>query len=462
MSLMQMSTSGAVLILVIILVRALFVHRLPKKTFTTLWTIALLRLLIPVSVPSTLSVYSWLFRNSSARGPIPGSPIYTLLPVLSSEEEQLFASNTLISSERMGILWLIGVFLFALYFGCLMIYSLRKFHASVQLENCFTVQWIQDHKIHRLLKIQQSSEVKSPLTYGVIQPVILLPSKTCWNDTESLALILEHEYVHIVRYDSVRKVFMIAAVCIHWFNPFVWIMFFTFNRDIELSCDEEVLHRIGLDARSQYARMLINAEEKQSYSAKISNHFCSSSLEERIIAIMKSGSLRHSSRLISIVLVLAVCVCFATSSKVSAIMDVPDYGIDYAVDWVWPVKSKEITLTFGEHRHPITGEAYYSDHVTIKGTKGESVRSAICGTVTATGYDTEYGYYVVVTGANQIRTFYGYLQAVMVNEGSVVGAGELIGIVGSTGTSTGVCLAFAVFVKDEAVDPLDYYEPNCQ
>lgn len=465
MSLIQMSISGAVLILVIILVRILFIHSLSKETFTILWTIVLCRLLIPVSIPSALSIYSWLLRNNSSREFITGTSIHALLPVLSGAEQPNFPSDTVLSNGKLNILWMIGVIIFALYFVCLLIYSLRKFHASVQLEDCFTAQWLQNHKIYRPLKIRQSSEVKSPLTYGVVQPVILLPSETCWNDAESFALILEHEYVHIVRYDSVRKFFMIVAVCIHWFNPFVWIMYFIFNRDIELSCDEEVLRRVGFDARSKYARMLIDAEEKRSYFAKISNHFSSGSLDERIIAIMKSGTLRHSSRIVSIVLVLAVCVCFATSAKVSAIVDVPDYGSNYAdtvTDWVWPVKSKQITLPFGEHRHPITGEAYYSDHVTIKGTKGEKVLSAISGTVTATGYDTVYGYYVVVSGANQIRTFYGYLEDVMVDEGNVVSIGEMIGVVGSSGTATGVCLAFAVFVEEMAVDPLDYYQPNRQ
>ena len=60
MSLVQMSLSAALMIVAIIILRALTIERFPKKTFLVLWWIALLRLLIPFSIPSVMSIYSWI------------------------------------------------------------------------------------------------------------------------------------------------------------------------------------------------------------------------------------------------------------------------------------------------------------------------------------------------------------------------------------------------------------------
>lgn len=59
MSLLQMSISAAILIIVITVLRVLFIHKLPKKTFLVFWGIAIFRLLVPISIPSILSIYSW-------------------------------------------------------------------------------------------------------------------------------------------------------------------------------------------------------------------------------------------------------------------------------------------------------------------------------------------------------------------------------------------------------------------
>ena len=123
--------------------------------------------------------------------------------------------------------------------------------------------------------------------------------------------------------------------------------------------------------------------------------------------------------------------------------------------WVWPTESKEITMTFGEHTHPITGAVHNYDHIYIKGAEGDSVLAAIDGIVTETGYDREYGYYIVVSG-NGINTVYGQLKEILVESGAEVTAGTKIGTVGCTGNVVGNCLSFAVFEGKTAVDPADY------
>ena len=105
-----------------------------------------------------------------------------------------------------------------------------------------------------------AGRISSPLTFGVLRPVILVPKKTDWTDETALRYVLEHEFVHIQRFDVLSKLRLIAAGCVHWFNPLVWVMYVLANRDLELSCDETVLRRFGGDIRAAYARVLIRME----------------------------------------------------------------------------------------------------------------------------------------------------------------------------------------------------------
>ena len=105
-----------------------------------------------------------------------------------------------------------------------------------------------------------AGRISSPLTFGVLRPVILVPKKTDWTDETALRYVLEHEFVHIQRFDVLSKLLLIAAVCVHRFNLLVWVMYVLANRDLELSCDETVLRRFGGDVRAAYARVLIRME----------------------------------------------------------------------------------------------------------------------------------------------------------------------------------------------------------
>ena len=79
----------------------------------------------------------------------------------------------------------------------------------------------------------------------------------------ALRYVLEHEFVHIRRFDALWKLLLLAAACAHWFNPLVWVMYVLANRDLELSCDETVVRRFG-GARASYARVLIGMEAEKS------------------------------------------------------------------------------------------------------------------------------------------------------------------------------------------------------
>lgn len=264
MKLLQMSLAGGVMILVITVIRALAIERLPKKTFLALWAAALARLLAPVSLPSALSIYSLLARRAPAAAEWTAVPALPDLPAetgaAAAAAAQQTASAPAAQPPVRTIVWAVGAAVCAVVFAAAYGRCCREFRASFPVESEVTRRWLQSHPLRRTVAIRQSGRISSPLTFGVLRPVILVPKKTDWTDETALRYVLEHEFVHIQRFDVLSKLLLIAAVCVHRFNPLVWVMYVLANRDLELSCDETVLRRFGGDVRAAYARVLIRME----------------------------------------------------------------------------------------------------------------------------------------------------------------------------------------------------------
>ena len=311
MSFIEMSLAGAAMILVIALIRALAINRVPKRTFPVLWGAALMRLLIPFYLPSGLSVYSVLARSAPPAAAYIMHASAAAIPAASLQA----ASAPRQGPSALCAVWVCGLILCTAAFAAAYIKCCREFRMSLPVENDFVRRWLHAHPLRRPLSVRQSGIVSSPLTFGVLRPVILMPKRTDWTDEAALQFVLEHEYVHICRFDAAFKLLLAAAVCAHWFNPAVWLMYVLANRDIELACDEAVIRRFGRGARASYARVLIGMEEARSGLAPLCSHFGKNAIEERITAIMKTGKSTAASLVLAAVLVAGTAAFFATSAK---------------------------------------------------------------------------------------------------------------------------------------------------
>lgn len=423
MSVMAMSISGAVLILVILAVRDGLKDRLPKRTFAVLWTVALVRLLIPFSVPSSWSAYTLLQNavpetgqmhdltnlisgnvpvgeNASGSaaasqasgtggaedigkrsetgaagntGELPGAVGDREIGERSAQGAgqqgeglglQAALENGLSGSSGQGLqseieigsqpdplsnpqsagqtdsftfsgdvsegaflpmerlaeilpvlkaIWAAGVLLCAMAFAWIYFRCCREFRMSLPFKDRFLESWRGSHPLWRKLSIRQSDQILSPLSYGVWHPVILLPKSTKCGDRFQLRYVLEHEYVHIRYFDAAVKLLMAAALCMHWFNPCVYLMYIFFNRDLELACDEAVVRRFGEEEKSAYAMALIEMEEEKSGLLPLGNSFSKNAIEERIGAIMKMKKMPPFVHGLSAALVCGIILLFATS-----------------------------------------------------------------------------------------------------------------------------------------------------
>ena len=316
MSLFQMSVAGGVLILFIVVIRALAIHRLPKTTFLALWMIAALRLLLPLSIPMPFKIHIDLDVFSDVVQKLPSGNIGFPIP---GESRHAYDTGAVVSSpaaERISIfviLWLVGVLLLALYFSISYLRSMRKFRMSVPDNTPYIREWLNAHQIVRPIEVRSSDLISSPLTYGILHPVILLPKKLDRNDQAALKYVLTHEYVHIRRFDAITKILFAAVLCIHWFNPFVWVMYVLANRDMELSCDAWVIRMMGEKNRSSYALMLIKMEERRNGMSALYSHFGKNAISERIEAIMKFKKTSILACTLALALIAGATTAFAAA-----------------------------------------------------------------------------------------------------------------------------------------------------
>lgn len=323
MSLLERSVTGGMWILCAMAVRALFLHRLPKLTFVALWNAIVLRLLLPVSLPSPVSIYSLLGWSETYETP-KGAEMAKFLPAFASTQTVPAAgAGTGVSPAR--ALWLAGVLLFATYFVFSYMRSGRVFRQSLPCEVPFVLHWMEAHRIFRPIQVRVSDRISSPLTYGVLRPVILLPKKMDWRDEPALRYTLTHEFVHIRRFDALTKLFYAAALCAHWFHPLVWAMAVLATRDMELSCDARVVALLGKEERSAYALTLIGMEERKQGGFSLCAHFSKNAIEERIEAIMKFKKTSVLSVVLALLVVAGSTVAFATNTPASAQQN-PDAG----------------------------------------------------------------------------------------------------------------------------------------
>lgn len=275
-SFLQMSWMGSCMILFILLIRLLFIQKLPKPLFLILWEMTALRLLLPISIslPLPFSIFTDL-SFGVVHNAVKVQSNRTAAPVISD------------GGSIVTVLWGIGASTLILWFVLSYVHSIRRFRESLPCKNEIVSDWAKRQNGWRSFEIRESDQIISPLTYGIIKPVILLPKKLVQSETTSLTTVLLHEYIHIQRFDSVAKWFFAGALCIHWWNPIVWAFYLFANRDMELSCDSAVIRQLGVEQRSTYALALIRYKETQVQHATLHIYFSKDAITERIESIMK-------------------------------------------------------------------------------------------------------------------------------------------------------------------------------
>lgn len=315
MSLLQMSLSAACIIAAGCAVRALALNKLPARVFQLFWLVAAARLLVPFSFPSMLSVFNLLEQTPAAQGVsiLPAAvPQAVPAAITGGADGAQIPAAPAAGLPPLLTLWLVGMAALAAYFIIANARAIRGFGASLPLENTWVEGWLEENNIRRHVRVRTSDRIRTPLTYGVVRPVILLPASAARMDPAQLRYILTHELLHIKRFDIIKKLVLTACLCVHWFNPMVWVMYVLAGRDIELACDEGVLRIVGQQENAGYAMALIRMQERRG-GAAWANSFSRYAIKERITSIMKFKKLSILAMVVVLALVVGVTTAFASS-----------------------------------------------------------------------------------------------------------------------------------------------------
>ena len=326
MPLYTMSLYGGVLILVVLVLRAFLKKHLPKALMPVLWAVVLVRLLVPFSVSGPLSfpaspavhygsqysvqstvsgdlsMHSKTIHYNTVRGNAamaPSAEAWSQIQAdgqLSAEyDEKMTALNRRMLS--LGLIWGGGTALAALVLLARRRACTKKLRDSLPVEeNAAIHALLQENKMAHI-RVLTNDAIASPLVCGIIHPRIYLPTGMDFANTRLLRDVLTHECTHIRRGDNLLKLVMLAALCLHWFNPLVWGMARWLSADIESACDESTLHRLSAvdpSARRHYASSLLGMAVAGGRPSLLYSAFSKTEVERRVRGVLrykKAGTL---------------------------------------------------------------------------------------------------------------------------------------------------------------------------
>ena len=300
MTLLQMSLSGALMILVIAGFRFLLQQRIHRNVWLFLWIAAALRLLIPFSLPAATSIYNLPVFHAEPTIPQGAAPVENLSAA---------AASPVHSIDLLTLIWLIGAALTLLIVLSNHIYHLRHYRFSLPCDAPLP-------PMPKRVRVRTLENLDAPLTYGIFKPTILLPSSFPLEDTQRLGHVLQHELSHIRNWDILTKLVLITAAAVHWFNPFVWLMVFLASQDMEMRSDAQAIAMMDHD-RIAYAKSLIAAEEDRLYSI-LQAGFSQNATKRRILALSKDRAVPVLSGVVFVVAFLLLGAVFMTGQAEAA------------------------------------------------------------------------------------------------------------------------------------------------
>lgn len=298
---LKMSYNGSIVIVFILLIR-LFLKKVPKSYSYALWSVVLFRLLSPFSIESAFSLLP------IKENPIPSTMTMTTVdtgsrilndsinPLLTQANEVASTNPIQIYMYIASIVWIIGVVMLLLH-SIFSFYYLKK-----KLENA----------IYYKDNIYYSDNIETAFVLGIIKPTIYLPS---FLDEKEQGHILVHEQMHIKRFDPLIKALSFFTVCIHWFNPLVWFAFFESSNDMEMSCDEMVIKRLGNDTKKAYSSSLLRFVQTKRMFHQTPLAFNEGNTKKRIINILQFKTMKTWISGLLVIVILGVIVSFSFNKK---------------------------------------------------------------------------------------------------------------------------------------------------
>jgi len=349
-SVVNMSITASFAIIAIMLIRFL-IRKQPKIISYVLWSVVLFRLLCPWSLSSRVSVYNSL---PVAETTINGQIVYSI-PEISDEEppvvQDITVNNEITNNTSdytnndnlivhynitpdytviFSGIWFSGI-TFLIVKNIISLYEVKSilFFSKKEHDNIYT-----------------NDKINTAFVFGVINPGIYLPENL---KDEQKKYIIRHETVHIKRKDYIFKLIGFVAVCLHWFNPLVWLAFRLAEKDMEMACDEAVIKNMNIREKTDYSQTLLMLSSGITFSPSVSIAFSENNIKERINNILNYKNKNKKYIIIASAILLAVMGIFAVNPITEQISvdesvinsdDSTVYHIVQAGETVWEIAEK--------------------------------------------------------------------------------------------------------------------------
>ena len=334
--LLSLSVSGALLLLLILGLKPLYKNKFSKRWQYYIWIVVALRFLLPFT-PDTTIIGSLFekFDTTAITNEIPTNPNVPVPADTGNSKAEPIQTNREITTAAMREPVDKYVCLFFIWSALALVLFVRKvtvYQGFIQYIKAGNKE-VSDIKILNLLsdceeklKIKTRVELScnpllaSPMLIGFFRPRIILPAHE-WEDKE-LSYIFVHELIHYKQRDMFYKWLIQIVVCVHWFNPFVYLLEKEVNKSCELSCDEKVISVLDDTARREYGDILISFLKSnnlyKSSLASVTLTEGAEQLKERLGAIMKFRKKSKVIIAITTIFTVAACVCFFVTGAYAA------------------------------------------------------------------------------------------------------------------------------------------------
>lgn len=301
LTILKLSITASLVAVVVMLLRV-GMKKAPKWISVALWAFVGARLIFPFALQSPFSLIPSIdtvtTNHSQTSGTIQvhsdiGLVNYAVNEHIAPTENTASAIGYL---DVISALWLAGIIAFLLYGIISYLFVYRKVRTAIPLKD----------------NIYQSENILSPFVIGFFKPRIIVPFNL---DEETLHNVIMHENAHLKRKDHIVKPFAYLLVCIHWFNPIIWLSYILLCRDIEVACDEKVIKKLTFSERKNYAMALLNCKVKNTTVAVCPVAFGEVSVKSRIKNTLNYKKPAMGIVIAAVVLTIVASGCLLTNPK---------------------------------------------------------------------------------------------------------------------------------------------------
>ncbi len=326
-SLINMSIIASIIGLLLLILRK--IKLIPRLAVYWMWTLVFLKLIIPFSVSSRVSILN-----------LTGSLVKKVVAVPGMKERSisLSMSNSIGAADTYfpvtfktgqlekifsiaAYVWIIGAVGSVIFAVIIYFITCRRVRSATVDFGIPGMNIAVDQRLYRTddyfnklssmvaAPVYICEEINTPMVQGVLRQRILIP-KECLGDP-GLKYIILHENIHVKRKDNLIRIISLFTACLHWFNPLAWIFMTKFSEDMELTCDLKAVKELTSDERKDYAQTLLAVGTEGQY--QVMSAFGSSSISKRVINVLSYKKITVFSLTLMLIFVAAAAAVLLTN-----------------------------------------------------------------------------------------------------------------------------------------------------